>query len=69
MLRSLRVLYANTVFALTYLGNSAAKSFMHKCIFLRVLFDGHEKARAWRALLTCTSQSVIGGYLPLTESL
>lgn len=69
MLRSLRVLYASTVFALTYLGNSSTKSFMHKCIFLRVLFGGHEKARAWRVLLTCTSQSVINEYLPLTESL
>ena len=33
MLRSLRTLYAYTVLVLTYLGNRAAKRFMHKCIF------------------------------------
>lgn len=33
MRRSLRMLYAYTVFVLTYLGNRVAGSFMHKCIF------------------------------------
>lgn len=70
MRRSLRILYVRTVLVLTYIGNRVARSFMHECICLmKIRFCKHEKARTWRALVTLGCQSVMGEYLPLTESL